>query len=457
LIIEDDAQLRANLLFQLRNRGYEASGFAAAEEAVEPCKSAEPPDLLLLDVRLRMMSGIELVAQLAADKALPTTVMISGEASVSEAVEALRLGVYDFIEKPFSSERLFRSLENALRHRRMQHELVSLRDTLAGDRELLGESEPVRELRDRIERAGSTDGRVLIQGESGVGKELVADLLHRMSARRDGPFIKINCAALPPHLIEGELFGHTRGAFTGARTDKAGLFEAAHAGTLFLDEIGDMEPALQARLLRVLEDGKVRRIGETHDRQVDVRILAATHRLLDDAIAGGTFRQDLYFRLAHLPIEIPPLRERGADIHLLYHHFLTLFARRHRRPEPQTEPACLDQLLHYSWPGNVRELRNLCERLVVFGSDPITVDNLPSSLATPGAAPETGLLHLAATTGPLTLRDLRTQCEKEYIEAVLQRTNWNFTAAAKILGLQRSYLHEKAKALGLHRKAAQPS
>ena len=462
LVVEDDPQLLANLLFQLRNKGFESSGFAAAEEAIEPCRSATPPDLLLLDVRLRSMSGIDLVAQLSKEKILPPTVVISGEASVSEAVEALRLGVHDFIEKPFSGERLLRSIENALRHHQLHREVVSLRTALAGESELLGDSEVMQQLKERIEQAAPTDARVLIQGESGTGKELVADLLHRCSPRRDGPFVKINCAALPANLVEGELFGHARGAFTDARHDKAGLFEAADRGTLFLDEIGDMEPALQGRLLRVLEDGKVRRIGETHDRQVDVRVLAATHRQLGDSIAGGSFRQDLYFRLAHLPIEVPPLRHRGEDLRLLWDHFLSLFSRRHRRPVPQTDPACLDRLTQYPWPGNVRELKNLCERMVVFGRDPITVDSLPAAIGETAAAPqtelaETGLLHLAAVTGPLTLRELRTQCEREYIESVLQRTGWNFTAAARALGLQRSYLHEKARTLGLKRDASPPA
>jgi len=312
------------------------------------------------------------------------------------------------------------------------------------------EFEKAAELRDKIARAAPTDARILIRGESGTGKELVADALHRHSHRAGKPFIKINCAAIPPHLVEDELFGHARGAFTDARQAKPGLFEEADGGTLFLDEVGDMEYPLQSRLLRVLEDGRVRRIGDTQDREVDVRVVAATHCDLEEAMQRGEFREDLYFRLAHLPIEVPPLRERPEDVRLLFDFFLQHFVRRHRTRALGVEPEVYPVLERYPWTGNVRELRNLCERLVIFGSDPLTVDELPSPFFAGHGGPETGLVRLAALP-TMTLRDFKTQCEKEYVESVLRRTRWNVAAAARLLAIQRTYLHQKITVLGIRR------
>ncbi len=279
----------------------------------------------------------------------------------------------------------------------------------------------------------------------------MASALHGQSARSQRAFIKINCAAIPHHLVEDELFGHAKGAFTDAKNAKPGLFEEADGGTLFLDEIGDMDLSVQSRLLRVLEDGRVRRIGETRDRQVDVRVLVATHRNLEEEVKAGRFREDLYFRLAHLPIPVPSLRERSEDIPLLFNYFLDRFSRQHRVRPRQADPELFPYLAHYAWPGNVRELRNLCERLVVFGGDPLTPDQLPSSFFEPTQAPETGLL-LSSTSLPIVpLRDFKSQCEREYIESVLHRTRWNFTAAARRLDVQRTYLHQKVKMLGIRR------
>jgi DNA-binding NtrC family response regulator len=451
LIVEDDEKIRAGLLLQLREEGYAPQAVSRAEEALATL--ADPrqplPDLLLLDVRLPGLSGVGLVRELAAAGRLPPTVIVSGEASISETVEALRLGVHDFIEKPFSRERLLRSIENALENAALRREVASLK----GEPEILGTSPAIEALRQRIARAAPTDARILISGESGTGKELVAAALHRQSRRTHRPFIRLNCAAIPAPLIEDELFGHARGAFTDAKTAKPGLFEEADGGTLFLDEIGDMELPVQARLLRVLEDGRVRRVGETRDRQVDVRVLAATHRDLQDEVRAGRFREDLYFRLAHLPLSVPALRERGGDVRLLFFHFLERFCRQHRSRPRRVEPEVLACLERYAWPGNVRELRNLCERLVIFGGDPVTVADLPSSFFEPAqvTAAETGLLLRPAPLPIMPLRELKAQCEREYIESVLARTRWNFTAAARLLDVQRTYLHQKAKALGIHR------
>ena len=312
LIVEDDEKIRASLLLQLREEGYAPQAMASAEEASAYLEdpTVALPELLLLDVRLRAMSGVDLVRRLAAAKRFPPTIIISGEASISETVEALRLGVHDFIEKPFSRERLLQAIRNTLEHQALKREVASLKADLRGESEILGSSPAIEEMRRKIARAAVTDARILIAGESGTGKELVASALHQQSARSAKAFIKINCAAIPHHLVEDELFGHAKGAFTDAKNAKPGLFEEADGGTLFLDEIGDMDLTVQSRLLRVLEDGRVRRVGETRDRQVDVRVLTATHRHLEEEVKAGRFREDLYFRLAHLPISVPALRER---------------------------------------------------------------------------------------------------------------------------------------------------
>ena len=451
LLVEDDEKIRAGLLLQLRDEGYAPRAVASAEEALTVLDRPEPlPDLLLLDVRLRALSGIDLVRRLVEVRRFPPTVIISGEATISETVEALRLGVHDVLEKPFTRERLLRAIRNALEHQALKREVEALR----AEPQLLGTSPALDELRRRIERAAATDARVLLTGESGTGKELVASALHRQSARSHRPFIKINCAAIPDALIEDELFGHARGAFTDARTARPGLFEEADGGTLILDEIGDMEHSLQSRLLRVLEDGRVRRIGETRDRKVDVRVIAATNRDLERAVREESFREDLYFRLAHLVLAVPPLRDRDGDLRILFPHFVEHFSRQHRMRPRRIDPEIYPHLERYAWPGNVRELRNLCERLVVFGSDPLTPDQLPSALLEPAPLPEsgeTGLLRLSAASPVLPLRDLKARCEREYIESVLHRTGWNFAAAARLLDVQRTYLHQKVKALGIRR------
>ena len=449
LIVEDDARIRANLVYQIGRLGLDAEAVASAEEALERL-AAFPFDLLLLDVRLPGMSGVELVRRLKSSGRLPPTVIVSGEASVSEAVEALQLGVHDFIEKPFSPERLKRSVRNTLDHAALKREVARLEAALASTPEILGTSPAIEELRAEIARVAPTDARVLISGESGSGKELVADAIHRGSPRAERPFIRINCAAMPAHLIEDELFGHVRGAFTDAKTAKAGLFEEADGGTLFLDEIGDMPLELQGRLLRVLEDGRVRRLGETRDRGVDVRLVAATHTDIEAAVAAGRFREDLYFRLAHLPLDVPPLRERVGDVRLLFDHFLEHYWRHHRMRPRRVEPEVYPILEAYPWPGNVRELKALAERLVVFGAEPVTVSQLPERYRSPG-----GSLAGAAEAGHrdplLPLKEFKHQAEREYLARVLRETHGNVAAAARLLGVQRTHLHQRLVALGVPR------
>jgi len=448
LLVEDHQKIRLNTMWQLREAGFAVQDVDSPDAALRIMEQQrEPPDLLLLDVRFPGGSnGIDLIKRLGDEQRLPPTIIMSGEASMSETIEAVRLGVYDFIEKPFTRERLLQSVANCLEHASLRRELSVLQTRISADGAILGSSPEVARLRARIERVGPTSARVLIRGESGTGKELAANMLHRLSDRRDRPLVKINCAAIPAHLIEDELFGHARGAFTDAKLAKAGLFEEAHRGTLFLDEIADMELPLQARLLRVLEDGKVHRIGETQDRQVDVRVVAATNANLETLVREGRFREDLYFRLAAVPIDIPPLRARAGDVAVLVRHYLDQFCLEHRRRRLTIDSEALARLETYPWPGNIRELRNVCEQLSIFATDPVSVDQLPLSLQR-AALHESGVLRLVETVPILPLRDFKEQCEKEYIESVLRRTNWNFVQAARLLDIQRTYLHQKIAAL----------
>jgi two-component system nitrogen regulation response regulator NtrX len=433
---------------RLREEGYGVVAFRNAEDALAHLRDSSrvQPDMALVDVRLPGMSGVDLIRILG--DAMPSTIVMSGEASMAETVEAIRLGVHDFIDKPFSRERLLKSVRNCLESAALRRQVGELRSR---DQQLLGNSDAIKTLRAAIEKVAPTETRVLIRGESGTGKELVANAIHRLSRRAQKPFIKLNCAAIPAHLIEDELFGHARGAFTDAKVAKRGLFEEADGGTLFLDEIGDMDPMLQSRLLRVLEDGRVRRIGENTDRAVNVRVIAATHRDLQELARDGRFREDLFFRLATVPLDVPSLRERRGDVPLLFSNFLQQFCARNQRIPLSVDTAVLAALSAYDWPGNVRELRNVAERLSVFGTDPVTPDQLPTSVITRGAATESGLVRIAEAAPVIPLREFKMQCEKEYIEAVLRRTSWNVSKAAQLLDIQRTYLHEKMTALGIAR------
>ena len=448
LIVEDDEKIAANLTLRLREEGYGVVHMRTAEDAIDHLRDTTrvQPDMLLIDVRLPGMSGIELVRTLG--ETMPPAIVISGEASMNETVEAIRLGVHDFIDKPFSRERLIKSVRNCLETAALRRQIGELRSR---DQQIVGSSEAIRALRAAIAKVAPADARVLIRGESGTGKELVANAIHRASRRAAKPFIKLNCAAIPAHLIEDELFGHARGAFTDAKTAKRGLFEEADGGTLFLDEIGDMDPALQSRLLRVLEDGRVRRIGETSDRAVNVRVLAATHRNLETLAREGRFREDLFFRLSTVPVDVPSLRERRDDVPLLFTTFLQQFCSRNQRGAFSVEPEVYAALSAYDWPGNVRELKNVAERLSVFGTDPLTLEQLPTSIVSRRADAESGIVRLGETAPVMPLRLFKAQCEKEYLEAVLRRTNWNVTKAAELLEIQRTHLHEKMTALGIVR------
>jgi two-component system, NtrC family, nitrogen regulation response regulator NtrX len=448
LVVEDHQKIRGHIVLQLRDQGFAVHAVATAEAALEFLAENETPDLLLVDVRLPSMSGIELVRRLVDARRMPPAIVISGEASISETVEALRLGVYDFIEKPFTRERLIQSVRNCLDHAALTRQLREIAGRTSSEELILGRSPEVLELKSKIERVAPTMARVLVRGETGTGKELVANTLHRLSPRAKKPFVKINCAAIPANLIESELFGHARGAFTDAKSDRRGLFEEAHTGTLFLDEVGDMNLELQSRLLRVLEEGKVRRLGDTQDRVVDVRVIAATNRDLEGMIREQTFRQDLFFRLSTVPIVVPPLRERAEDVPLLFSYYLDAFCRDNQRRRLTVDAEVFRVLREYRWPGNVRQLRNVAEQVAIFGGDPVTVAQLPASLMSEG---DSGLLRPNVETRIRPLREFRAQAEKEYIESVLRRVDWNISAAARALEIQRSYLHQKMADLGIEK------
>lgn len=453
-IVEDHEKIRANFHLRLSQAGYGVEGFSCAEDVLDQITGdkATFPDLMLLDIRLGRMSGVDLIQVLAKAEKLPLTIVVSGEATISETVTALRLGIYDFIEKPVSKERLLQSVQNALDHHQLRTKVKHLESKLGNSSQLLGESEAMLQVKRDLAKIAPTEGRVLILGESGTGKELAAQFIHRNSTRQQRPFLKINCAAIPANLIEAELFGHVRGAFTGAATDKPGLFEAANGGTLFLDEIGDMELALQSRLLRVLEDGHVRRIGDIRDRKVDVRIVTATHRNLEEMVAEGRFRQDLFFRINTLPVSLPALRERASDIPFLAEFFFQKYCQKNGMRQKAIHPQALNALVHYHWPGNVRELKNLCERLVILAGDPVMLTELPSPLREGTSTLETSLLPPNLALKELSLREFRILCEREYIEQVLNRTNRNFTKAASILDIQRTYLYQKVHSLQVSEK-----
>ena len=403
----------------------------------------EAPDLTFLDVWMERMDGLETLAEVRRLRPDAIVVMISGHGTIETAVKATRLGAYDFIEKPLSLEKTLLIVARALEHARLERENATLRESFEARAEIIGASEPVRRLREHIATTAPTNGRVLIHGENGSGKELVARAIHAQSARRERPFVEVNCAAIPEELIESELFGHEKGAFTGALARRRGKFELANGGTLFLDEIGDMSLKTQAKVLRALEEQAFERVGGKDTIQVDVRVIAASNRDLEALIRAGRFREDLYYRLNVIPIEVPALRTRKDDITKLVDHFVAVFcAENGKRPKTVSGEA-LGYFLAYDWPGNVRELRNMVERLVIMApGDVIGADDLPAPLRPKDAA--------ATPEGhERSLRDARDHFERAFIIAELRANDWNMTRTAERLGIERSHLYRKIKAYGI--------
>jgi two-component system nitrogen regulation response regulator NtrX len=465
LVADDEKNIRRALRMVLEGDGFEVMEAESAPQALATIHEHDI-DLLILDVRMPGMSGIEALSELAklpeAD-GLPVLV-ISGHATITDAVTAVQRGALDFLEKPLDRDRVLVTVRNALRTRRLERELRTLKRD-ARRYEMIGDSPAMRQLYSDIEKIAPTRGRVLITGESGTGKELVARALHRLSSRAEAAFIKVNCAAIPAELIESELFGHERGAFTGAVQRKKGLFEAADGGTLFLDEIGDMTLAAQAKVLRALQNGEITRVGSEQVITVDVRVIAATHRDLEDQVKKGAFREDLFFRLNVVPIHTPALRDRAADIPALARSFLDDFFKENGiRPKP-VEPEVMEALERRPFPGNVRELKNVVERMGILSGDRITLADLPAlgSLARE-SSPELSREsqpHLPSkredaaqkeeVVDGASLREHRDRAEREYIEATLEKVGWNISRAADLLGVERTNLHKKMRSLGIKR------
>ena len=438
LIIDDDPNTLASLSRAFRMSGYEATVCDSAGRAVELLR-AERYDLILSDVVMPGKDGLTLLEDLRASGVSTPAIMISGQATVEMAVRATKLGALDFLEKPLSTDKLLLTVENALKLARLEQENKELRQKV-GSHETVWASDVMRRLMSQIDRVAPSDARVCILGETGTGKELIARAIHQKSARAQGPFVTLNCAAVPAELIESELFGHEKGSFTGAATRHTGKFEQAHNGTLFLDEIGDMPLAMQAKLLRVLQEGEIERIGSAKPVSVNVRVVVATHRNPEELVRAGTFRQDLFHRIYVFPILLPPLRERTGDIPVLLDHFTRLISRQNGwKPKLFSEEATR-LLAAYPWPGNVRELRNVVERLLLLADH--EVDAASVRLALPQLTVETPSTA-AARSG--TLVDRVDSFEKETLLAELRRHNFRMADTARALGLERSHLYKKCQ------------
>ncbi|MBW2702274.1 MAG: sigma-54-dependent Fis family transcriptional regulator [Deltaproteobacteria bacterium] len=444
LIVDDEKNIRRTLRMVLGDLDPELADCGSAEEALRLMKEV-PADVVLLDIKLPGMDGIEMLGRLRKSWPRTEVIMISGHATIQDAIEATRLGAYDVLEKPLERDRVVLSVKNCIEKVGLFRQVERLQGRQDGQYEMLGSSQVMRGLMEEIRKVAPTNGRVLITGESGSGKELVARALHRLSNRVEAPFIKVNCAAIPAELIESELFGYERGAFTGAINKKKGQFELANKGTLFLDEIGDMSLAAQAKVLRVLQTGELSHVGGERTIQVDVRVLAATNKEIKKAVVDGEFREDLYFRLNVIPIHCPPLRDRLDDIPALLARFVEQFSEENGFKRKEVEPEVLKQLKRYAWPGNVRELKNVSERMVIMSGDTLTLDDVPEYIC--GGA---GGLEVQRFDG-MSLKDVRDEVEREYIRAKLEEFGWNVTRTAESLGIERTNLHKKMKQLNVKR------
>jgi two-component system, NtrC family, nitrogen regulation response regulator NtrX len=441
LIVDDEAGIRDSLSSILTEEGFAVESVGSGEECLARL-AKDHIDLVLLDIWLPQMDGIETLERMRRDGHFPMVVMISGHGNIETAVRATKLGAFDFVEKPLSLEKTMQSVKRALEFLRLELENRRLREELGQRYQVLGDSVPMKALRQQIALTAPTNGRVLIYGESGTGKELVAHALHAASLRSREPFVEVNCAAIPEELIESELFGHVKGSFTGASEDKVGKFQKADNGTLFLDEVGDMSLRTQAKVLRVLEEQRFERVGSNHPTAVNVRVIAATNKKLEDQIARGLFREDLFYRLNVIPFTVPALRERIEDIPILTRHFLAEFAAAYGRKPKEISDAALAVLARYGWPGNVRELRNLIERLMI---------TCPHSRIEPLHLPPELFRGLPAISSRpnATLHEARSAYEREFILRKLSENQWNMTRTAVALGLERSHLYRKMKSLGI--------
>jgi DNA-binding NtrC family response regulator len=444
LIIDDDANTLASLSRAFRLAGHEATVCDSPVKALEIARQ-EKFDVIFSDVVMPVMDGLKLLEEMRAAGVTTPVVMMSGQAHIEMAVKATKLGALDFLEKPLSTDKLLLTVQNALRIERLKQENQQLRKQLGGDG-IVYTGEKMRRLLAQVERVAASESRICIFGETGTGKELIARTVHDKSNRREGPYITLNCAAVPAELIESELFGHEKGSFTGAASRHIGKFEQAHEGTLFLDEIGDMPLAMQAKLLRVLEQGEVERIGGDKPNKVNVRVIVATHRNLEEQVKQGAFRQDLFHRIFVFPVALPALRERTEDIPALAQHFAAQITSQNGWKPVTIAPEAIQALQAHSWPGNIRELRNVVERLLLFAeSDIITAETVRAAL--PGSAASGG--SALASTGSGALADRVEQFERQVILDEIKRHDHHITNTAKALGLERSHLYKKCQHLGI--------
>ena len=443
LIVDDEKNILISLSRMLDLEGFTPVVAGSARIAGEKIQRQDI-DAVLLDVRMPEVDGLSFLKELRSQHAELPVIMMSGHSGLDVAIEAIRLGAHDFIEKPVSTDRLLVTLNNALSFGKLKQSNIALQAKLERSRQIVGESTAVTRLREAIELAAPTKARVLITGENGTGKELVAQGIHLGSQRANGPFVKVNCAAIPSELIESELFGHEKGAFTGAQSARKGKFEQADGGTLFLDEIGDMRLEVQVKLLRVLQEGEVDRVGGTTPIPVDVRVIAATNKDLPAEIDAGEFREDLYYRINVIPVHVPPLRERLSDIGLLTEHFLALSCEENGRRPKAVDNDALATLSEHGWPGNIRELRNICERLVILTPGPrVTAADVKRVL--PGLRPKGGNGYVRGRA----LREMVAEAERSLISSALEDHGGHITNAAQSLGLERSHLYKKMKSLGI--------
>ncbi len=445
LVVDDEPGIRSSLVGVLSDEGYETVAVESGEACLEEL-ARRSYRVVLLDIWLPGMDGLDVLARIQEmpfpDR--PMVVMISGHGSIETAVRATKLGAFDFLEKPLTIQKVSVVVKNAIAQHRLEVENQLLREAQGTDApRIIGESVPMKALRQQLSLMAGTNGRVLIYGESGTGKELVAHAIHAMSPRAESPFIEVNCAAIPEELIESELFGHRKGSFTGAREDKVGKFQKADSGTLFLDEVGDMSLKTQAKVLRALEEQRFEPVGAPESIQVDVRVIAATNKQLEEEIERGNFREDLFYRLNVIPFYVPPLRDRIEDVPLLAEHFLKEFTSAYGRKPKELTPEALLVLKEYIWPGNVRELRNLMERIVILCPQ-VRIDarHIPLNMARRAPAE-----RMVEATG--SLQEVREAAEREYIMKKLEDTKGNVSRTAELLGLERSNLYRKMKALGI--------
>src|SRR3954467_5234450 len=444
LVIDDEASIRDSLKMILEYEDYDFLGASSGPEGVATVKR-ESPDLVVLDIKMPGMNGLETLAEIRkVDETVPVA-MISGHGTITDAMQATRLGAFDFIEKPFTSERVLVTVAKGLEVRELRQENRELKLAMESRYEIVGNSPALRRVLEAVKRAAPTTATVLLRGESGVGKELVARTIHRNSPRAGQRFVQVNCAAIPEELIESELFGHEKGSFTGATEKQIGKFEQADRGTIFLDEVGDMSPKTQAKVLRVLQEGEVERLGSARTIKVDVRVIAATNKDLEGEIEKGTFREDLYFRLSVIPIRVPPLRDRREDIPALVRHFVDLFSRENNRRPQRFTPAALEYMQKARWKGNVRELRNTVERLLIMTpGDTIDVEDLRDvvRLEPKTQGPDND-------RNPGTLREFKESAERAFLVGKLRENGWNISKTAEVIGTPRSNLYKKLEQYGI--------